>query len=103
MIIKKYLHPLKVRQIDTLILGCTRYPFLKGIIQKKAGRQVYIVDSSVCVSRKVDRFLSERADIDRQLKKNKGLQLYVSDITEQFEKVARYALKRRVTLSNVPM
>ena len=28
MIIKKYLHPLKVRQIDTLILGCTHYPLL---------------------------------------------------------------------------
>ncbi|MEA1901260.1 MAG: glutamate racemase, partial [Thermodesulfobacteriota bacterium] len=25
MIVKKYLHPLKVRQIDTLILGCTHY------------------------------------------------------------------------------
>ncbi|MEJ2656501.1 MAG: glutamate racemase [Desulfobacterales bacterium] len=29
MIIKKYLLPLKVRQIDTLILGCTHYPLLK--------------------------------------------------------------------------
>ncbi len=29
MIVKKYLHPLKVRQIDTLILGCTHYPLLE--------------------------------------------------------------------------
>ena len=35
MIVKKYLHPLKVRQIDTLILGCTHYPILKSIIQQK--------------------------------------------------------------------
>ncbi|ETR72917.1 MAG: glutamate racemase [Candidatus Magnetoglobus multicellularis str. Araruama] len=37
MIVKKYLHPLKVRQIDTLILACTHYPIIKPVIQKKLG------------------------------------------------------------------
>ena len=32
MIVKKYLHPLKVRQIDTLILGCTHYPIIRNQI-----------------------------------------------------------------------
>ncbi|MDY6955078.1 MAG: glutamate racemase, partial [Thermodesulfobacteriota bacterium] len=36
-IVKKYLHPLKMRQIDMLILGCTHYPPLKDIIQAKIG------------------------------------------------------------------
>ncbi len=36
-IVKKYLHPLKLKQIDVLILGCTHYPLLKEIIQVKIG------------------------------------------------------------------
>ena len=38
MIVKKYLQPLKTRQIDTLILGCTHYPLLKKVIQRKKRR-----------------------------------------------------------------
>ena len=33
MIAKKYLHSLKIQQIDALILGCTHYPLLKELIQ----------------------------------------------------------------------
>ncbi|MCP4215293.1 MAG: glutamate racemase, partial [bacterium] len=50
MIVKKYLHPLKVRQIDTLILGCTHYPILKKIIQRKIGKKVSLIDSSEAIS-----------------------------------------------------
>ena len=57
MIGKKYLHPLKVRQIDTLILGCTHYPLLNKIIQNKIGKRVNIIDSSVGVAKKVKDFL----------------------------------------------
>ena len=57
MIIKKYLHPLRVRQIDTLILGCTHYPLLKDQIQRKIGKKVIIIDSSIAVAEKVKSFL----------------------------------------------
>ncbi len=53
MIIKKYLQPLKVRQIDTLILGCTHYPLLKKSIQRKIGKKVSIIDSSIAVAAKI--------------------------------------------------
>ena len=61
MIVKKYLHPLKVRQIDTLILGCTHYPLLAGVIQRKIGKRVAIIDSSVGVAAAVKSFLSRHA------------------------------------------
>ncbi|MBW1747843.1 MAG: glutamate racemase, partial [Deltaproteobacteria bacterium] len=57
MIIKKYLHPLKVRQIDTLILGCTHYPLLKDKIQRKIGKRVHIIDSSIAIAENVKFFL----------------------------------------------
>ena len=101
MIIKKYLLPLKARQIDTLILGCTHYPLLKDKIQKKIGKRVMVIDSSIEVAEKVKSFLDTNPEIERQLGKNDIFRLFVSDITEQFEKTAGMTLKRKVFLEHV--
>jgi glutamate racemase len=101
MIVKKYLHPLKVRQVDALILGCTHYPLLKPIIQKKIGKRVKVIDSSVAVAEKIQRFFAERPDMDVQVSKTGRADLFVSDITAQFEKTASTILKKKVTLNRV--
>ena len=52
MIVRKYLRPMKNRQIDTLILGCTHYPVLRRVIQRKMGANVVLVDSAEAVAAK---------------------------------------------------
>jgi len=49
MILKKYLHRLKVRQVDTLILGTSRCGPIAPLIQRKIGRRVRLVDPLVLV------------------------------------------------------
>lgn len=41
-----YLEPLLDAGIDTLVLGCTHYPILRGTIEQVAGDSVIIVDSA---------------------------------------------------------
>jgi glutamate racemase len=41
-----YLAPLKERGIDTLILGCTHYPLLSGLLQLELGPGVILVSSA---------------------------------------------------------
>jgi glutamate racemase len=41
-----YLEPLLDAGIDTLVLGCTHYPILRGTIEQVAGEKVTIVDSA---------------------------------------------------------
>lgn len=101
MIIKKYLHPLKVRQIDTLILGCTHYPLLKKPIQRKIGKRVSVIDSSIAVAAKIKDFLAGHIEVDNLLSRNGKFRLFVSDITDQFEKTAKITLKRNVHLEKV--
>jgi len=103
MIIKKYLHPLKVRQIDTLILGCTHYPLLKKSIQRKIGKRVSVVDSSIAVAAKIKDFLAGHIEVDNLLSRNGKFRLFVSDITDQFEKTAKITLKRNVHLEQVQL
>jgi glutamate racemase len=101
MIVRKYLLPLKTRQVDTLILGCTHYPLLKKVIQRKIGRRVQLIDSSISVSGRVKAFLAQTAEVDQQLGQNGNLMLFVSDVTDQFEKIATMTLKTKVTFNCV--
>jgi glutamate racemase len=41
-----YLAPLRERGIDTLILGCTHYPLLSGLLQLELGPDVVLVSSA---------------------------------------------------------
>ena len=43
---REYLVPLMERGIDTLILGCTHYPLLSGLLQMELGPDVVLVSSA---------------------------------------------------------
>jgi len=88
-IVKKYLHPLKIRQIDILILGCTHYPLLKDIIQAKIGKRVKVVDSSEALAGAVERFLIANPEVEQTLKKGGNHRFFVSDVTEHMQKLAK--------------
>ncbi len=99
MIVKDYLHPLKTRQVDTLILGCTHYPVLKGIISRKIGKRVRIIDSSLAVVEAMKEYMEEHPEVKKELGNQGRLSAYVSDITPQFSKIAKMILNRSVPLS----
>lgn len=101
MIVKKYLHPLKTKQIDTLILGCTHYPLLLKIIQRKIGKRVNIIDSSSGVANAVKSYLNENPQMDRKMSKTDGIRLFVSDITDQFSRIAAMTLHKNIPLELV--
>ncbi|MFO7839978.1 MAG: glutamate racemase [Desulfosalsimonadaceae bacterium] len=103
MIVKKYLHPLRTRQIDTLILGCTHYPLLKPIIAGKIGKKVSIIDSSMALATEINAFLHENPDMDRKLQKNGRTDFYVSDVTAQFEKTAAKVIRQNIRLRHISM
>ena len=54
---EEYLAPLREAQVDTLVLGCTHYPFLKGAISYVMGEQVSLVSSDVETANDVYRVL----------------------------------------------
>lgn len=42
----EYLDPLRAAEVDTLILGCTHYPLLSGVIRYVMGEEVVLVSSA---------------------------------------------------------
>ncbi|WP_353816324.1 glutamate racemase [Agromyces sp. SYSU T00266] len=54
---EEYLAPLRTAGVDTLVLGCTHYPFLKGAISYVMGEGVSLVSSDVETANDVYRVL----------------------------------------------
>jgi glutamate racemase len=52
-----HLQPMRTAGIDTLVLGCTHYPFLIPLIRNQLGSSVLIVDTSEAVVRQLARQL----------------------------------------------
>jgi len=93
MILRRYLHPLKNKQIDTLVLGCTHYPLLKGLIQARIGRKVKLIDSSTETAQYVKDFLKENPGIVTKQEKSSH-HYYASDKTETAMKVTERIFSR---------
>lgn len=56
-LVEQYVAPLLAKGADTLVLGCTHYPFLTAVIRDIAGPAVTIVDPAAAVSRELRRRL----------------------------------------------
>jgi glutamate racemase len=54
-LVERYTAPLLARGADTLILGCTHYPFLAPLIRKVAGENVALIDTGAAVARELKR------------------------------------------------
>ncbi len=102
MIVRKYLIPLKSRQIDALILGGGHYLPLAAAIGRKAGKRVALIDPFDAMAEAVRLFLREAPDRDAQLPKTGSLRVLLSDIPPGAEKTARFLLGRNLQLEPAP-
>jgi glutamate racemase len=89
-----YLESLKQSGIDTLLLGCTHYPLLRGLFERVLGPRVRIVDSATATAACVD----ERLDALR-LKRGAGrgsCSFFVTETPDRFVRVGRRFLGPQV-------
>lgn len=54
-LVQRYTAPLLQKGADTLILGCTHYPFLAPLISEVAGADIALVDTGAAVARELKR------------------------------------------------
>lgn len=88
-VLVRYLTPLKEKGIDTLILGCTHYPLLKGIISDVMGKGVTLIDTGLESAKAAVEIISPyTVDKDRQGK----CSFYVSDKVDGFREIAEMFL-----------
>jgi glutamate racemase len=67
-LLKKYIDPLLKEEIDTLVLGCTHYSFLKKTIKKLMPEYIKIVDTGDAVSNYLKLVLVEKNMLNQNAK-----------------------------------
>jgi glutamate racemase len=102
MILRRYLHPLKQQQVDTLILGCTHYPLLGRLIQSRMGKRVRLIDSSAEAARHLKEFLDKSPRIGSNMAESgQQSRFFVSDSTGPVQQLADRIFGRPIHLEKV--
>lgn len=88
-IVKEYLHPLKDKKIEALLLGCTHYPLLSSHIQEEIGALTKLIDPAIGCAQEAKEILKEKGWLcDR--KHEPSYTFYVSDDPEKFRCFGRH-------------
>jgi glutamate racemase len=85
-ILEKALLPMLARDADTVVLGCTHYPFVIPMIQAICGPGVRVIDPAPAVARQVRRVMMERKllhSIDEHSKGN--VIFYTTGVPDSFK------------------
>lgn len=59
-LLRSYVEPLLAAGCDTIILGCTHYPFLKPLLREMIPESISLIDTGGAVARQLQRLLTQR-------------------------------------------
>jgi glutamate racemase len=76
-ILEDALLPMLQKNIDTVVLGCTHYPFVIPLIQQVVGDKVRVIDSAPAVAKQTLRLLEARG-LKNKSESNEGVKFYTS-------------------------
>ena len=96
-IIYNYLSNNKLKNIETLILGCTHYPLLIDEIKQYYGNRVRVIDSPNIVANHL-KIILEKYHLLNESNANPFYRFYLSDITKNFEKISKKFFGKSIDL-----
>jgi glutamate racemase len=94
LVAAEYLKPFQEKSIDTLVLACTHYPFLKPLLQDLLGAGVTLVDSAKTCAEKLKEHL-HTLQLEQPSEATGKIDLFFTDLSQHFEKVRKAFLKSK--------
>lgn len=86
-LLSSYLKPMMNEGMDTLVLGCTHYPFLIPIIKKILPQTINILDNSVPVIKQIKRLLTKQHILSDGVQTG-NIQFYSTGRVESWRNIA---------------
>ncbi len=96
-IARRYLKELQEKDIDTLILGCTHYPLLRGIVGKVMGEGIRLVNPAYETALELKALLEREGLSCREETEVHKYDCYVSDAADNFRNFAKSILPYEIT------
>jgi len=94
--LEKYLQPLKKIKIDSLVLGCTHYPFLEKQICQIMGKGCKIYNSGEIVAQSLKDYLKRHKELGIKLSVKPKLEFYTTGGIGAFKVVGDRFLGRKI-------
>ena len=100
IVARRYLKEMQDEKVDTLILGCTHYPLLRGVIGSIMGDQVQLVNPAYETSLALKQLLTEKDLLNQgSVEEEFPYRFYVSDAAEKFKNFANSILPYDVEMT----
>lgn len=100
-VLRCYLRPLKQAQVETLILGCTHYPLLLKQIRSIMGKRCFVPNPGEIVAVSLKAYLVRHPEMEKQLSKNGTRQYFVTDLNDNFQRIASWFLDKKIELKEI--
>lgn len=89
MLVKQYLTPLLEKGVDSIVLGCTHYPFIKPLIEELAGRSVKVIETGDAVARHLKNRLEQLQLINASIEAGR-MSFFTTDGSTDRKNYARF-------------
>ena len=100
-LLENYINPLMERNVDTIVLGCTHYPFLYTLIKDIVGQKIELIDTSEAVARQLSRKLEAENLNNRSLTPGSE-EFWTSEKSERIQSVISRLWQGNVDVKELP-
>ncbi|HCU83849.1 glutamate racemase [Methylophilus sp. UBA6697] len=84
-LLQQYCKPLMAAGADTIVLGCTHYPFVRKYIQEIVGPDVTLIDTGAAVAKRLQQVLEQRQMLNAATEA--GDYVFLTSGTEETQRV----------------
>ncbi|MDH4217111.1 MAG: glutamate racemase [Gallionella sp.] len=99
-LVERYTSPLLARGADTLILGCTHYPFLAPLISEVVGAGIVLIDTGAAVARQLQRRIL--AELPEPVSGDAAVRFYTSGDAAQAARIMSQLWGNSVAVRGLP-
>lgn len=99
-VLKSYLEPMLQHGIDSLLLGCTHYVYLKDRVQSMIGADIKILSQDDVIPAKFDNYLKRHPEHNALLARHGGRQFFLTDITDTYTRASANLFDQDILFKN---
>lgn len=100
-ILRYYLRPLKLKKIDTLILGCTHYPVMMKKIKDIMGKNCNVLDPGKIVAQKLQDYLERHPEIEKEIVKGSDTEFLTTNSVDIFNEIGSKLFGQKIKAKKV--
>ena len=100
-ILRSYLEPLIINDIECLILGCTHYPFLKPVLKKIMRQDMCLLSQDDFIPRKLIDYLNRHPEYAEKMSYTGKESFFVTDLTDNYKKTAKSIYGEDISVQSI--